>query len=56
MEEGKWWMSILQVEGLVFLKMNGSTFFQGPISNPGWLMVRVSDHPVGDKAGFHYVM
>lgn len=55
-EEGKWWMRIFQVEGLVFLKINRGIVFEIPISSPRWLAFRVSEPPVGDKAGFCYVM
>lgn len=35
-EEGKWWIRIFQVEGLVFLKINKSIgVFQRPFSDPG---------------------
>lgn len=52
MKEGKWWIRIFQVKGLVLLKGNKSTgVFQRPVSNPGWLdLVFLQNYQVGDKA------
>lgn len=44
MEEGKWWMRIFHVEGVVFLKVNKSMgVFQRLASNPGWPELRASE-------------
>lgn len=44
LEEGKGWIRIFRVEGLVFLKIYASAgVFRRPIGNPRWLELRVSE-------------